>query len=578
MDRAAALARLLAPYWPKLLVAVLLFLVGRSASLLIPLASARIIDQILPGADRVALDRVIAFVIGLTLVSIAASLVKDISVSRVTNSLVMNLRRRLQETLQAVSVRTLQRWKPGYWISRLDGDVNSFSMLSGETAVSLVEDLISIVLASALIIYVSASMSTLLLVFAPLLVISAVILSRRMTEVAQKSRERWGAYMIFLEDQIRSTTLIKSLGVEQRRATRGERLLRLASRADLSLLVRNRTIAAATSVVALFLPVAVLWFGMRQVMDGDLTLGRFVAFNTYLVYVTSPINRIVALLRQFRVASVSFDRIREVLGLEKENTDPSRAIDTFRCAIELDDLGVRYDDGRSALEGVSALIPRGSHVAVVGPNGSGKSTLLRTVQGYFPPTHGRVLIDGAECGTLNQPSLRLLFGYVPAGSLLLEGTLQENLTFGTTTAQRAELPQLLEEIAFFDGTGMTPADLSRPISDVGARLSDGQRQLVALVRMLLRQPEIAIIDEGMSFLDGVNHHRVTEVLRRRLSRTTLLWATHSFEQIEEFDTVMVLRNGRLESFGTLQTALAESSWFRDVFSNRREGSYVGQPD
>ena len=578
LDRATALARMVAPHRAKLLFAVSLFLVARSAALLIPLASARIIDEILPGGDRTALDQTIAIVIGLTLIAIAASLVKDVAVSRVTNALVLDLRKRMQETLQSISVPTLQRWKPGYWISRLDGDVNSFSILSGDTVVSLMEDILSIVLASALIIYTSATMSTLLLFFVPLLVLSAVILSRRMTTVAQKNRERWGRYMTFLEDEIRSTQLIKALGVQQRRATRGTRLLRLAARADLSLLLKNRGIAATTSVVALFLPVAVLWFGMRQVMEGDLTLGRFVAFNTYLVYVTSPINHIVALLRQFRVSAASFDRIRQVLNLRRETSDPSRAIDTFRCALELDDLGVRYDDGRLALEGVSALIPKGSHVAVVGPNGSGKSTLLRTVQGYCEPTHGRVLVDGAECGTLDQPSLRSLFGYVPAGSLLLDGTLRENLTFGTTPEQAADLPRLLEETAFFDGTGLTPADLDRRISEVGARLSDGQRQLVALVRMLLRRPEIAVIDEGTSFLDGVNHHRILQVLRSKLFQTTLLWATHSYEQIEEFDTVMVLRNGRLESFGSLETALAESSWFRDVFSKQREVSYVGQPD
>ena len=577
LQRAAALARLLAPYRGKLLFAVSLFLVGRSAALLIPLASARIIDQILPRADRVALDRVILIVIGLTLLAIATSLAKDVAVSRVTNSLVINLRGRMQETLQSISVPTLQRWKPGYWISRLDGDVNSFSMLSGETAVSLMEDVVSIVLATSLILYTSATMSTLLLFFVPLLVLSAVILSRRMTSVAQKNRERWGKYMTFLEDEIRSTQLVKALGVQQRRKTRGERLLRLAGRADLSLVLKNRALSATTSVVALFLPVAVLWFGMRQVMDGDLTLGRFVAFNTYLVYVTSPINHIVALLRQFRVSSVSFDRIRDVLNLERETADPSRAIDRFRCAIEIDGLGVRYDDGRVALDAVSALIPRGSHVAVVGPNGSGKSTLLRALQGYCRPTSGRVLFDGAECGALDQPSLRRLLGYVPAGSLLLDGTLRENLTFGTTAAQAAELPRLLDETSFFEGTGLAPADLDRRISEVGARLSDGQRQLVALIRMLLRQPEIAIIDEGMSFLDGVNHHRIMEVLRRKLSQTTLLWATHSYDQIEEFDTVMVLRNGHLESFGSLETALAESPWFQDVFSRRREASNVGEP-
>jgi ABC-type bacteriocin/lantibiotic exporter with double-glycine peptidase domain len=169
-------------------------------------------------------------------------------------------------------------------------------------------------------------------------------------------------------------------------------------------------------------------------------------------------------------------------------------------------------------------------------------------------------------------ALRGLIGYVPAGPLLLEGTLRENLMFGTTPGRAQDLRELLREIDFFRGTGLTPIDLDRKVSEIGARLSDGQRQLVALIRLLLRRPQIAIIDEGTAFLDGVNHHRVLELARRRLKNVTVLWATHDYEQLESFDAVMVLAGGRLESYGTAATVLRESPWLRDVLDNRRRMS------
>lgn len=573
LQRARSVARLIAPYWRPLVVAIFLFLAGRGAMLTVPLVSARIIDRILPAADRSGLGRLLLVVVALTLLAITASLLKDVVVSRVTNSLLVGLRGRMQELLHRLPVQTLQRWKPGYWMSRLDGDVTSISMLSGEMIVSLFEDVISIALAGALIVYTSAHLSTLLLFFAPLLVASSVVLSRKMAELARRNRERWGVYLGYLEDEIRSSLLVKSLGVERRRSTRGRRLLSLAGRADLGLVLRYRIISGATGIVALMLPVAVLWFGILAVMDGELSLGRFVAFNTYLGYITAPINRIVSMFRQFRVASVSFDRVQEVLSLPVENDGSRQAIGSFEAAIELERVIVRYEDGRVALRGVDAVIPKGHHVALVGPNGSGKSTLLRTIQAYCTPAAGCVRIDGMDLASIDPASLRRIFGYLPAGGgLLLDGTLEENLTFGA--ADPSELPRILEEVAFFDGTGMTPIDLRRRVSEIGARLSDGQRQLLALVRLLLRKPQIAVIDEGMSFLDGINQQRVLDVLRRRLRDTTVLWATHGYDQIEEFDDVMVLTAGCVESYGSLTTALAKSTWFRNVFTAEREATHV----
>jgi ABC-type bacteriocin/lantibiotic exporter with double-glycine peptidase domain len=567
--RIAELGRLFAPHWPKLAAGVGLFLVARSALLMVPLVSSRVIDHVLPARDRAQLDQLIAGAVGLTLLAIAASVSKDLVVSRTTNSLVVDLRRRMQETLRSLPYETLQRWKPGYWMSRLDADVSSFSVLSGDTVVGLLEDVISIILASILIVYVAAQLGLILLVFAPLLVMSAVVLTRRLSEMARNNRERWGRYLGFLEDEVRSALLVKSLGVEERRDRHGRRLLWLAGRAELRLTLRHRIIAGASSIIALMLPVAVLWFGMRQVMDGDITLGNFVAFNTYVVYVTAPINRLIALFRQFRISAVSFDRIREVLALPREG---GALLDAFRFAIELESVHVRFDDGRVGLHDVSLRIPRGHHVALVGQNGSGKSTLLRVIQGYHTPTAGQIVIDGADIKNVHPAALRRLFGYVAAGAQLLDGTLAENLAFGATGIGATDLRRLLDEIAFFEGTGFSVSDLDRRVSEIGSRLSDGQRQLVAIVRMLLRRPEIAVIDEGMSFLDGLNQQRVLEVLRRRLAGTTVLWATHGYQHIADFDSVLVLSGGRVVSHGTVEEAVGRSGWFNEVFSGDRAGA------
>lgn len=185
LTRVRAIGRLVAPHRRQLSIGLALFLVARSAALLVPLVSAPIIDRFLPAGDRVALDRTIVVVVLLSLIALAASVTRDVIVGRTTNGMIIALRARIQKVLQTVPLQTVHRWRPGYWLSRVDGDVHSLAVLSGETTMSFIEDLISIVLASALLVYTSAKLSTILLVFAPLLVLSAIVLSRRMTPVAQ---------------------------------------------------------------------------------------------------------------------------------------------------------------------------------------------------------------------------------------------------------------------------------------------------------------------------------------------------------------------------------------------------------
>lgn len=561
--RIMAIARLVAPHWRSLLLGLLLFLAARGAALIVPLVSAKVIDRIVPARDSAALNRTILLVVLLSLVALLASVTKDIVIARTTSKMIISLRGRVHDLIQQLQVLTIERWRPGYWLSRVDGDVRSMAILSGETTLSLAEDLLSIALVSVLIVYTSASLSVILLAAAPLVVLSAVGLSHRLSGEAQKNRERWGRYMSFLDEEIRSALLVKSLGVEKGRAVRGGRLLCAAGKADAALIVKQRFASAVTSVVGLFLPVAVLWFGMRAVIRGEFSLGLFIAFSTYVGYLTGPLQRLVGLVRNYKVSGASFDRVREILALETEAAGRRAHGPIFEREIAFEALGFQYEDGRIALSGVSATIRRGEHVALVGPNGSGKSTLLRILQGYHAPSTGRLMFDGYDARCFAPSSIRALVGYVPAGSLLLEGSLRQNLTFGARDPRG--LDALLEEVGFFAGTGLSTVDLSRRVSDLGNRLSEGQRQLVALVRLLLRRPRIAVIDEGVSFLDGVNKKSILDALDRHLRSATVLWATHSYEGLERFDVVMVLRHGRVESVGPPGLVLSESAWLESVF-------------
>ena len=305
---------------------------------------------------------------------------------------------------------------------------------------------------------------------------------------------------------------------------------------------------------------ALLWFGATLVIQDQLTIGQFVAFNMMQGYVISPILALVGLWDELQEVLISVERLNDVFEQEPEETPQKQLIVLPRIQgeIHFDNVTFRYqeDAETNILQNLSFKFPPGQTIAIVGRSGSGKSTLVKLLQGLYHPTTGHIYVDGHEIRHVSPPSLRSQMGVVPQDCYLFSGTLLENITLYRdeyTLDQVIEAAKLAEVHGFIQGL---PLGYYTKVGERGSSLSGGQRQRVAIARALLGSPRILILDEATSSLDTESEHRFQRNLEQmQRDRTTIIIA-HRLSTVRSADCILVIDKGILVEQGNHEHLMA----------------------
>jgi ABC-type bacteriocin/lantibiotic exporter with double-glycine peptidase domain len=315
------------------------------------------------------------------------------------------------------------------------------------------------------------------------------------------------------------------------------------------------------------------WLGWSFILDGEMSVGDYVAFSAYVGYLRNPMMEMVNLFANFQQWAIHLKRIFEYLNLEPEQDPnlvgvpvlrPDSAV--FEKRIKLNDVSYRYQDNHFALTGVSLEINRGDIVAIIGGSGSGKSTLLRLLtrieQGYA----GEILFDERLIESITLHELRSQMGVVWQEVELFQGTLRENLTIGSESVDQAWLEEIVELCKLADLVDSLPLAYETVVSERGVTLSGGQRQRVALARALIRRAPILILDEAMSNLDIETEIDIVNNLIAHSRRTgqTVLFATHRIATASLADRIYLFDSGRVVDYGSHQALIAGSAVYQKL--------------
>jgi ATP-binding cassette subfamily B protein len=305
---------------------------------------------------------------------------------------------------------------------------------------------------------------------------------------------------------------------------------------------------------------ALLWYGATLVIQDQLTIGQFVAFNMLIGNVINPILALVSLWDEFQEILVSVERLNDVFSTQPEESlqQPMLILPQIRGDVQFENVTFRYgeDEERNTLQNISLEICSGQTIAIVGRSGSGKSTLVKLLQGLYHPTTGRIYVDGHDIRHISPQSLRSQLGVVPQECFLFSGTILENITLYRpefTLEQAVEVAKLAEAHAFIQSL---PLGYQTKVGERGSTLSGGQRQRIAIARALLGNPRILILDEATSSLDTESERRFQQNLARiSRDRTTLIIA-HRLSTVRHADCILVLDRGILAERGTHDELIA----------------------
>jgi subfamily B ATP-binding cassette protein MsbA len=557
-------------------VVFLASLVSAATALPVPLLVRAVIDDALPSRDTGLLVALVAGICVAWLVSHGLMIAGSYGAAWVRENVHLAVRQDLFEHLQAQPVRYFEDRETGGLVSRLTNDVAAVQGLIGERLFEAAGELVYLVGGAVILVRLDWRLALVSLVTLPLVSAIFALLRRRLHTAQLRLQESQEDLSARLFESLAGIRVVQAFGLESREARRthehGLALKRVQLRKQLV-----TSVAAGLGIVLTLVPVAVVvWgFGGSRVLSGALSLGTLIAFYHYLGTFFRPMGVIFRLVAELLGAIAAADRVFEVLDQPPAVTDPAGGgvrPEQVEGRIELADVSFEHVEGRRALDEVTLSIEPGDVVGLVGPSGAGKTTLAHLLVRFADPTSGVVRLDGHDLRDLSLARLREVVGLVSQDVFLFNDTVRENLRVGSLGASDDEVARAAEAIGAAEFIERLSDGYDTVIGERGARLSGGQRQLLALGRILLRDPRVLVFDEATSALDPATEARLQDALETAMAGRTTIIIAHRWSTLRLARRIVVLDRGRVAGQGAHEDLLSEVAVYRELTAAQQVGS------
>jgi ATP-binding cassette, subfamily B, multidrug efflux pump len=561
----------LRPYKRSLAIIVALQLVGTIASLYLPSLNADIIDQGVVTGDTDYILRVGAVMLGISLLQIICTIVAVYFGARTAMGFGRDLRSKIFHRVGEFSAREMAKFGAPSLITRNTNDVMQVQTLVFMSLTMMLMAPIMMVGGIIMALREDVGLFWLVAVAVPVLGVAIGFIVSHMVPGYRLMQGRIDIVNRVLREQ---TSGIRVLRAFVREPFETERFGRANTElTDVSLSV-GRWMAAMFPVLMLVLnvsSVAVLWFGAMRIESGAMEIGALTAFLSYLIQILWSVMMATFMLVMIPRATVSSDRIAEVLDTDSSVVLPvSGVIEVDRRGeLELSGVGFMYPGAtHPVLDDVSFVTRPGQITAIIGSTGAGKTTLLTLIPRLIDTTEGRVLVDGVDVRDLDADTLWSKIGLVPQQAYLFSGTVASNLKYGKPDATEEEMWTALEIAQARDFVAAMEGGLEAPIAQGGTNVSGGQRQRLAIARALIRSPEIYLFDDSFSALDLATDARLRRALKPYTANSTVVIVAQRVSTIANADQILVLEDGAVVGLGTHESLLATCPTYVEIVESQ----------
>jgi ATP-binding cassette subfamily B protein len=525
--------------------------------------------------------------------------------ARIGEGLIYDLRTQVFDHVQRQPIAFFTRAQTGSLVSRLDGDVVGAQQAITSTLSGVLSNLLSLIVILITLFYLSWLVSLIALVMIPLFILPARLVGRRMQRLTRESMQLNAEMGSTMTERfnVAGAMLVKLFGRPSEEY--GAFASRAAKVRDIGVVTAmyGQVLFIALTLLASMVTAVVYGLGGTLVINGTFQIGTLVALTTLLARVYGPITSLSSVQINVMTALVSFDRVFEVLDLKPLVAEKPDAVALPGTAgsggqraapeIDFDDVSFRYptasevslaslesialpaperrDAAAGVLHEMSFRAPSGKLTALVGPSGAGKTTITALAARLYDPNQGAVRIGGYDIRDVTQESLHDVVGVVTQDAHLFHETIRANLTYARPEATELELIQACEAAQIWDLISGLPDGLDTVVGDRGYRLSGGEKQRVALARLLLKAPSVVVLDEATAHLDSESEVAVQRALKTALAGRTSLVIAHRLSTIREADQILVVDAGRITERGTHEELLAAGGLYADLYHTQFAG-------
>ncbi|MEJ6492998.1 MAG: ABC transporter ATP-binding protein [Actinomycetes bacterium] len=553
-----------------------------------PLLFKRIVDTAIPNKDSGMVINMSLLIAGTAILGAALGLISRRMSSTIGEGLIFNMRTQVFDHVQQQSIAFFTRAQTGALISRLNSDVMGAQRAFTSTLGGVVGNLISLVVVAATMFILSWQITVASLLMLPLFMIPARWMGSRLQTMTRQQADYNSAMSTQMAERfnVSGALLMKIFGTPQRESQMFSEKADAVRIMGIRISMANTVFFTAIVLVGSLATALVYGMGGVSVINGTLTLGTLLALSALLGRLYGPITALANVRVDIMTSLVSFERVFEVLDLQPMVTDKTDAVELKRggISVDFDHVNFRYPSAQEVslaslemvaqpesrstseliLQDVSFSAAPGELIALVGPSGAGKSTITALVSRLYDASSGAVKLDGTDVRDLTQESLHRVVGVVMQDAHMYHDTIRANLLYANTQASEEQIWEACASAQIAEMIRDLPEGLDTVVGDRGHRLSGGEKQRLAIARLLLKAPDVVVLDEATAHLDSENEAAVQSALAIALRGRTSIVVAHRLSTIRQADQILVLDDGAIVQRGTHEELLADGGLYADL--------------
>lgn len=570
---------LLRPYFGLILISLLLSAVSVALTLYIPVLVGRAIDRVL-GPGQVAFEEIWRLLRGVAVCAAATGLVQWLISAinnRVTYQVVRDVRNQAFRKLQRLPLRVLDGQSVGSVVSRIITDVDQFAdgLLLGFT--QLFVGVVTILGTLGFMLSIKPLIAVLVILLTPLsFVVAKYIASHTHQYFVEQSKTR-AEQTAYVDEMLGGQKVVKAFGRESASVHDFDAINERLEKSSLNAIFYSSLTNPCTRFVNAVVYAAVVLTGALLCVStagavGAFTVGSLSALLAYANQYTKPFNEISGVVTEFQNALACAGRVFELMDAEPEPADAPDAVtlEQVRGEVSLEHVSFSYDKSRRLIENLSFCAKPGQRIAIVGPTGCGKTTLINLLMRFYDVDGGVIRVDGNALGHLTRSSLRAQYGMVLQETWLRAGSIRENLTLGKPDATDDEIIAACRAAHAHSFIRLLPQGYDTVITEDGGMLSQGQKQLLCIARIMLCLPPMLILDEATSSIDTRTEIKIQKAFATMMQGRTSFIVAHRLSTIREADVILVMRDGQVVEIGNHESLLAQNGFYAKLYNSQFE--------
>ncbi|MEG2288470.1 MAG: ABC transporter ATP-binding protein [Clostridium sp.] len=481
------------------------------------------------------------------------------------------IREKLFHHLQLMSPEFYNRRKTGNLIAYAINDINAVRMAFGPaTAMSINGVTVSVVAIYSMINTIDWRLTVMCLAPIPIIVIVILMIGKQVQKRFKKVQEYFASISDRVQENIYGIRVIKAYVQEDEEVKNFEELNDEMMKANLDMVRISSILTPIIEICFSISFICNLIIGGNMVIDGTITLGDFIAFNTYLTLIMAPVISIGRIVNVIEKGIASYKRLNEIFKVKPDVINGDEMINSeIKGEIKIKDLDFYYPgSSEKALDGISVTIGKGKTLGIIGKTGSGKTTLASLILRLYNVNQGEIIIDGVDINSYKLESLRDGFGYVPQDNFLFSASVKDNITFFNEDYSIEQVEAVTKESCIYNSITELDKGFDTVLGERGVNLSGGQKQRISIARAIIKNPGVLILDDSLSAVDTITEEQILKNFKNlRVDKSTII-ISHKISSIKDADQIIVLDNGKIKEEGTHEKLIKKGGVYYEIYQEQ----------